>query len=116
MRSDGHDAIVFGEIYGLGVQDLSYGEKEPTFRCFDISINGIYLAHYLVTMLCKSFGIPQVPVLVSGPYSREKLWTLTDGKSTLADHIREGVVVKAIEETVPRQILKSVSVDYLARD
>jgi RNA ligase (TIGR02306 family) len=116
MKEDGHDVIVFGEIYGRGIQDLTYGETTPVFRCFDISVNGLYLSHYLTMMLCKSYSIPTVPILWVGAYSHEKLVSLTDGKSSLADHVREGVVVKALEETVPRQILKSVSVDYLARD
>jgi hypothetical protein len=115
MKEDGHDVIVFGEIYGRGIQDLTYGETTPVFRCFDISVNGLYLSHYLTMMLCKSYSIPTVPILWVGAYSHEKLVSLTDGKSSLADHVREGVVVKALEETVPRQILKSVSVDYYAR-
>lgn len=115
MKEDGHDVIVFGEIYGRGIQDLTYGETTPVFRCFDISVNGLYLSHYLTMMLCKSYSIPTVPVLWVGAYSQDKLVSLTDGKSSLADHVREGVVVKALEETVPRQILKSVSVDYYAR-
>ena len=116
MKEDGHDVIVFGEIYGRGIQELTYGEATPVFRCFDISVNGLYLSHYLTMMLCKSYDIPTVPVLWVGAYSREKLNDLTDGKSTIAEHSREGVVVKALEETAPRQILKSVSVDYLARN
>jgi ATP-dependent RNA circularization protein (DNA/RNA ligase family) len=115
MQEDVVDIIIFGEVFGPGVQDLQYGEEKVTFRCFDISVSGNYLPFYHFRALCNVYNIPTVPVLYVGKYSREVLNSLTDGKSTLADHIREGVVVKALEESCPRQILKSVSVDYLSR-
>jgi RNA ligase (TIGR02306 family) len=115
MQEDGTDIIIFGEVFGPGVQDLTYAQEKVEFRCFDISINGNYLPYLLVRELCDSYHIPRVPALAMGKYSREMLDSLTDGQSMLADHIREGVVVKALEESEPRQILKSVSVDYLAR-
>lgn len=115
-KEDGLDLIIYGEVFGPGVQDLHYDAEGVQFRCFDISANGNYLPALVVMNLCKVYGIPMVPVLGTGPFSREKLAELTDGKSTLAGHIREGVVVKALEESTPRRILKSVSVDYLSRN
>lgn len=116
MQEDGIDIIIFGEVFGPGVQDLHYDLKQSDFRVFDISIHGSYLPALLTFRLCEDYGIPTVPILSIGPYSRATLEKLTDGKSTLASHIREGVVVKALEESEPRRILKSVSVDYLSRD
>lgn len=115
MQEDGTDIIIFGEVYGPSIQNLSYDTDKVKFRCFDISINGNYLPYRIMRELCDSYNIPRVPALAMGKYSRETLNELTDGTSLLASHIREGVVVKALEESVPRQILKSVSVDYLSR-
>jgi len=61
-----------------------------------------------------------VPVLYEGPYIKEKMLKLSSGKSTMADHIREGVVIKPTEERwhdeVGRVQLKLVSNEYLAGD
>ena len=116
LGEDGLDVIIFGEIFGPGVQDLHYSQTEVTFRAFDISVNGKYMDYMLFMNLCKVYGIPTVPVLEISDYSRARLEALTDGQSTLGGNIREGVVVKALEESTPRQILKSVSVDYLSRE
>lgn len=116
MRDDEVDIIIFGEIFGPGIQDLHYSQTEVTFRAFDISVGGEYLPYLHFMGLCRAYDIPMVPVLEISNYSRERLEQLTDGQSTLGGNIREGVVVKALEESTPRQILKSVSVDYLSRD
>lgn len=115
MQEDGVDIIIFGEIYGPGIQDLRYEQEKVAFRCFDISIAGKYIPYLHFRELCDKYRIPRVPTMYMGKYSRSTLDSLTDGESYLAKHIREGVVVKALEESEPRQILKSVSVDYLAR-
>jgi len=116
MVKDEVDIIIFGEVFGPGVQDLHYGQTTPSFRCFDMSIAGNYVPAGVVMALCKQYGIPHVPVLEIGPYSKDMLARHTDGRSQLCGHMREGVVIKSMEETSPRQIVKSVSVDYLSRD
>lgn len=116
MVQDDVDIIIFGEVFGPGVQDLRYDQDKPQFRCFDISVGGNYLPALLAINLCKAYNIPYVPILEMGPYSQEMLARHTDGKSMIAGHIREGVVIKSLEERFPRQIVKSVSVDYLSRD
>ena len=35
---------MFGEVYGAGVQDLTYGKKDKNFAIFDINVNGKYLS------------------------------------------------------------------------
>ena len=59
---------------------------------------------------------------IQGPYSRTVLDELTSGSSTVAgaDHLREGVVVRAVPEAVSdltgtRKIAKSISEEYLLR-
>lgn len=115
---------LFGEVYGANVQDLSYGEKGPKFRAFDLWVgtpqDGRFMDAKTKFWLFNALGLPAVPVLYTGPFSREILLKLTDGRTTLGEgHIREGVVVtSAVEQTVHRlgrKALKNVSGDYLTR-
>lgn len=114
------DYIVYGEIYGNKIQDLTYGLDDIDLVVFDIKYKGVYISWDEVVAFCNNFGLPTVPVLYIGPWNKEMLTTYTDGKSMLYDkQIREGCVIKPIKETnhgrVGRKILKSVSIDYLTR-
>ncbi len=122
-----NSVIVFGEIYGVGIQDLDYGTKEG-YRVFDISVNGKYLDWADVERVCREFGVETVPLLYVGPYSKELVKQYTYGPTTLAwpqdiqskFKDREGCVITSLVEqfyapTGGRMILKSVSVDYLDR-
>jgi RNA ligase (TIGR02306 family) len=123
-----YSVIVFGEIFGSGVQDMAYGlvNGKTSYRVFDIAINGKYLDWTDVKSLCDAYGIDTVPVLYQGPFSKQILEEMTDGETTVCSKDvagnfkgREGVVVKPVKERVSprlgRVILKSVSADYLAR-
>ena len=62
-----------------------------------------------------------VPVLYRGPWHGISDWALAEGQSTIADHIREGFVVKPVddilfcEEVGGRLILKLHGEGYLTR-
>jgi hypothetical protein len=56
-----------------------------------------YLDYDEFVALLQRLGLPQVPVLYRGPWSKE-LWKHADGESTLAKHIREGFVVRPMKE------------------
>ncbi len=117
------DAVLFGEIYGPGVQDMQYGETEKKFRAFDLSIDGSYMDYDDFLTICENHGIDTVPELYVGSYSQEVVEEYTDGLSTFPVtgkfKGREGIVVKPIPEDLDylgnRVIVKSVSVDYLSR-
>lgn len=115
QRDNMVDMIIFGELFGPGVRSMHYDLKRPEFRAFDVMVNGEYVDALIARKLCEVYGIPLVPMLGTGPFNLEMLSSLTDGPSKLANHIREGVVVKSCKESIPRKILKSVSVDYLAK-
>ena len=100
--------MVYGEIYGLGVQKKThYGEPVPTIRVFDITQNGKYEDWDFVETICHQNNIPLVPILYKGPWS-EDLTELRNGNSTLADHIREGVVVKTTIERYERKTHRAI--------
>ena len=128
-EEDEHDVGAFyilGEIFGSGVQDLTYGDIPKDFRIFDIYVGepgkGRYLDNGIVETICKFMGVEFVPCLYRGPFSKESLAKYTDGKETasgLGAHMREGVVVRPQHERrheeIGRVILKSVSEKYILR-
>ena len=119
------NGIVFGEIFGLGIQDMDYGFKTHSFRVVDISCYGVYLNWQVVKDICQQFDVPTVPELYVGPFSHQIVQELVDGPTTLGTPLckfkgREGIVIKPLIEQYSkivggRLILKAVSVDYLQR-
>jgi len=117
-----------GEVFGKGVQDLTYGQDGTSFRLFDIATSRektgnqsfSFLSTNIVKEVCKDDNIPQVPILYTGKFSEEVLKEYTDGIDTIGKkHIREGIVIRPviekIDDNIGRVILKSVSKKYLMR-
>ena len=113
------EALLFGEV--LGIQDLMYGLKKGTlaYRAFDLYINREFVSYEAFQHFCQEYEVKSVPIVYEGPFSKDVLAEHTAGVSTMANHIREGVVVRPIVERSDlesgRVILKSVSADYLVR-
>jgi RNA ligase (TIGR02306 family) len=122
-RFAGRAVILFGEIYGQGVQDLHYGLKygSKDYRAFDLAVDGVYLDHDEFQGICAEFGVATVPLLYRGPYTAEVVQQHTSGLTALGvPQIREGVVFRPVkerfsEELSGRLILKSISDDYVLR-
>lgn len=117
--------IVFGEIYGTGVQDLTYG-VERSWRVFDIAIDGRYIGWEKTRALCEEHGLPIVPTLKEGFFTFEQLCDLAEGQSILSPgQIKEGIVVRPMGEkswcqgtldpNPKRMIFKLISSDYMTR-
>ena len=127
----GRPVFVLGEVFGAGVQDLGYGAKTDQdrtlgFRVFDVYVGwvgqGGFLSDADLEAACAALGLPRVPVLYRGPFSRAALAEHTDGRETVSGaglHVREGVVIRPqVERHVAelgRVQLKSVSEKYLLR-
>lgn len=112
--------ILFGELYGRRVQDLDYGLKGQSFCLFDIAIDGVYQDWDEVCRIANELGLPLVPLLKQGQFSRDDL-SLANGLDTFSgSHIREGIVIKTATEqfnpAIGRKILKYLSPDYLMRE
>jgi len=127
VNQEAASVIVYGEIYGPGIQDMHYGGRVE-FRVFDIMVNGEYVDTSFMLDICSSYSVPTVPVLYIGKFSEAILMEHTDGKTDVCEHAttkfkgREGCVVKSwferTSDALPncgRAILKSVSADYLDR-
>ena len=111
--------ILFGEVYGSKIQDLHYGCKGTLgFRAFDLLADGKYLNPDAFLDCCARHGVETVPILYRGAYHLDTIKALSQGDTTLAGgHIREGVVVKPIEERanpkVGRVAMKYIGDQYL---
>jgi len=115
--------ILFGEIYGSGVQNpTTYGlaNGEIEFRAFDISLDGQYVHWTEFQRVCHRYSVPTVPALYVGPFDPDLLSKISGGKTVVSgDHMREGVVVKPTTErrdpAIGRVVLKRVSDDWQLR-
>lgn len=122
---DGRVAL-FGEVYGLGVQDLDYGIKSrmtPGLTVFDIWVEGHgFVYQNVLVALASEYGFNVPARLYDGPYDYDAIAALADGKTEVGAgaHLREGLVVRPSEERIytgtwGRAIAKFVSAAYLTR-
>lgn len=118
---------VFGEVYGAGVQDLSYGAdgRRDTlgYAVFDVSAEIDGQVRWLDAAELLEGRLPLVPRLWTGPYDSGRVMELAGGRETVSGrelHIREGVVIRPVTErhspvTGGRAVAKAVSPAYLTR-
>ncbi|MFF4589400.1 RNA ligase (ATP) [Streptomyces sp. NPDC001388] len=118
---------VFGEVYGAGVQDLTYGAdgRRDTlgYAVFDVSAEIDGTVRWLDAAELLGGELPLVPRLYEGPYDGERVLEIATGRETVSGrelHLREGVVIRpAVERYSPvtggRAIAKAVSGAYLTR-
>jgi RNA ligase (TIGR02306 family) len=121
------DYVFYGEIYGDGIQDFTYGLKnEHRFVLFDVydTKDGRYLHDTDVAILAIRLGLDAVPVLSIGPWDPSMITEFAEGPTKLwhgegPRHIREGFVVKPLKERwhprVGRVSLKFASESYLLK-
>ncbi|WP_231156266.1 RNA ligase (ATP) [Streptomyces sp. CNZ748] len=118
---------IFGEVYGEGVQDLSYGAdgRRDTlgYAVFDVAAEIDGEVRWLDAAGLLDGRLPLVPRLYTGPYDSERVLEFASGRETVSGrrlHLREGVVIRpAVERHSPvtggRAIAKAVSPAYLTR-
>lgn len=114
--------VVYGEIFGPGVQYLHYGRTSLDYVVFDINVGGRFLSGFELDGTALVWNVPLAPLLGAHPYSLALVKSLSEGPSLVpgADHYREGVVVRPMEERRMadgrRVIFKFVSDTYLMKD
>ena len=122
------DVVVYGEMLGPGIQKNIYGLPKHKVLLFDVMVNRKWFDPERFMFAVQGFfgaldGFA-VPILddVGGNLSKwlngKTIKEAADGKSVLADVLREGIVIKPmVEQTDPklgRLMLKQRSVAYLA--
>ncbi|MGW6015023.1 RNA ligase (ATP) [Streptomyces sp. NPDC055210] len=118
---------VFGEVYGSGVQDLTYGadgrRETLGYAVFDLSAEIDGEVRWLDAADLLTGELPLVPRLFTGPYDIGRVLEFTSGRETVSGqgiHLREGVVIRPVTEryspvTGGRAVAKAVSPAYLTR-
>ncbi|MGF1431708.1 RNA ligase (ATP) [Kitasatospora sp. LaBMicrA B282] len=118
---------IFGEVFGAGVQDLTYGSSGrtelPGYAVFDVSALIDGQLHWLAAAELLAGQLPLVPELWRGPFDPAVVLAHADGRESVSGkalHLREGVVVRPqTERWSPRlggrAIAKAVSGAYLTR-
>lgn len=118
---------IFGEVYGAGVQDLTYGadgrRESLGYAVFDVSAEIDGTVRWLDAAELLGGELPLVPRLFEGAYDIERVLEVASGRETVSGrelHLREGVVIRpAVERysavTGGRAIAKAVSPAYLTR-
>ncbi|MDN3022118.1 RNA ligase (ATP) [Streptomyces sp. S.PB5] len=118
---------IFGEVYGAGVQDLTYGAdgRRDTlgFAVFDVAAEIDGVVRWLDAGELLGGELPLVPRVFEGAYDVSVVMALASGRETVSGrslHLREGVVVRPVVErysavTGGRAIGKAVSPAYLTR-
>lgn len=111
--------IIYGEAYGQ-VQNLKYDRKDTSLIVFDIFniLDSTYLDYDEAKKITKELGLDFVPEVYRGPFtSLEELEPYADGKSLIANNIREGFVIRPVKEeynnAVGRLILKLHGQEFL---
>lgn len=111
---------IYGEVHGQVQKGYGYGipKGEIDLRIFDMydTVARRWLDWEEVVSLAKQMEINTVPVVYDGPYVPSEIPAMAEGKSTLADHNREGVVIKTANYRwsmeLGRVITKYVSEDF----
>ncbi|MCX5266534.1 RNA ligase (ATP) [Streptomyces sp. NBC_00199] len=118
---------IFGEVYGAGVQDLTYGadgrRETLGYAVFDVSAEIDGAVRWLDAEQLLGGELPLAPRLFEGPYDSARVLEIASGRETVSGrelHLREGVVIRpAVERYSPvtggRAIAKAVSGAYLTR-
>lgn len=116
------DHAFYGEIFGPTVQDMSYDipVNKLGLRFFDILDlkTGQFLSYDELLKTLHDMGLIPVPEVYRGPYDRT-IELLADGRSLIASHFREGIVIRPTTErrhpSGGRVVLKLVGETYLLR-
>lgn len=93
--------VVYGEVFGQ-VQDLKYGRSGIDVAVFDILEGSRWLDAAEARKV--GAGLQWVPVLAETTWRWPDIAQYAEGQSTLAEHVREGCVVKPLVERTHPEI------------
>ena len=113
--SIGKGVILYGEVFGEGVQgkEYSYGLNDRELVFFDMEIDGIYQSVDIFKgIMYHDLGLPIVEELYSGNWSKEIQSKLVGGFIPNTKTPHEGIVVKHISGD-RKKVSKVINPDYL---
>ena len=112
----GDGIILYGEIYGPGIQGekFTYGLTTKFISFFDIEINNEYDSIDQFNYTINKLNLPSIPELYQGPYNKDKIFnSCVKDKFIIGSEIpHEGVVIKCVTGN-RKKIAKMINPDYL---
>ena len=107
------DVILYGEIYGPGIQKgYHYDLKNPTLRLFASKIGYEYQHYLFLQLMCNTFDFPVVkfnPIKFESVEQMRELANTVEGPTK--SHVNEGIVITSMER--PEKMAKIISFNYL---
>lgn len=88
------EVILFGEGYGVKIQNGGLYRPDVSFILFDVMINGNYQPRESVELTAKQFGLEVVPVLFEGTLGEGVAYVKTKPMSTIGKAPMEGLVAR----------------------
>ena len=113
------EVILYGEGYGVKIQNGGLYRDDVDFILFDVMINGNYQPRESVEDIAKYFGIDVVPVVLEGTLQDGVDYVLNNRKSLIAKNGAEieGLVgrtkVETLDRTGHRNIVKIKYRDFV---
>ncbi|MEO7076563.1 MAG: RNA ligase family protein [Ktedonobacterales bacterium] len=103
------------------MQDLTYNlALGLRIAVFDIAVDRAFLPDAEALAVATALRLPFVPLLYQGPFERDAVLALADGRETIsgsAANIREGIVIRPVaprdDPEIGRVVLKHVGASYL---
>lgn len=115
LIGDNKYVVVQGEIIGTNIQGNKYGVKEHDFFAFNLIASEVKVGTTAKRYLLEQHGIKCVPLLDTNFKLKPTIAEMVDysnGKSVLADTLREGVVIRNYEKNIS---FKVVSPEFLLK-
>jgi ATP-dependent RNA circularization protein (DNA/RNA ligase family) len=110
------DVIIFGEGYGIKIQNGGNYRSDVGFIVFDVMVNGRYLNRVNVEDIATTFGLEIVPIVVCGTISDAVSFVKTKPNSTIGTAKMEGLVGRPIVDLYDncgkRLIIKIKTCDF----
>lgn len=99
-----NEVELFGEGYGVKIQNGGKYIDDVDFILFDVMINGVFLTRDNVEDIASYFGIDIVPILLEGTIEEGVNYVLQNRKSVVAKNgaLLEGLVGRTKIETFDR--------------
>jgi hypothetical protein len=115
LIGDNKYIVLQGEIVGTNIQGNKYGVKEHDFFAFNLITSEMKVGTTAKRYLLDQHGIKCVPLIDTNFILKPTIAEMVDysnGKSVLADTLREGVVIRNYEKNIS---FKVVSPEFLLK-
>lgn len=88
------EVILFGEGYGIKIQNGGLYRPDVSFILFDVMINGNYQSREMIEQTAKQFNLEVVPIIFEGKLEDGVQYVKTKPMSTIGNAPMEGLVAR----------------------